>query len=102
MFLWNLKLCIPINHEVFTPGSHNTAELKPGELLHFLASSGEGIYSDVAWYKENELLIIKHIGMLCVTLKKWTEKQQIDRKRIIKQSAYPSAKEKDLQSHRTY
>ena len=48
----------------FTEGSTYEGELGQGKRIHFLAPSGEGMYSDVLFYKENELAVFSHIGML--------------------------------------
>jgi uncharacterized protein YndB with AHSA1/START domain len=48
----------------FTPGSFYTGDLKPGGRIHFLAPSGNGIYSDIAFCRENELMIFRHLGMI--------------------------------------
>lgn len=48
----------------FCPGTYYTGEVKQGERIHFLSPSGEGMYSDIAFCKENELMIFKHIGMV--------------------------------------
>lgn len=49
---------------VFDSGSHYKGELSQGARIHLLSGSGEGMYSDVAYMKENEQLIFSHIGML--------------------------------------
>lgn len=46
----------------FTEGSFIKGELKQGGRVHLLAPSGEGMYSDIAYVKENEWLIFSHIG----------------------------------------
>ena len=48
----------------FTPGSCYTGDLIPGGRIHFLTPSGSGIYSDVSFCKENELMIFRHLGMM--------------------------------------
>jgi len=50
--------------EPFCPGTYIEGELKQGERVHLLSPSGEGMYSDIAFYRKNELLIFQHIGML--------------------------------------
>lgn len=51
--------------EPFCAGTHYIGDVKQvGSRVHFLSPSGEGMYSDILFYKESELLIIKHIGML--------------------------------------
>lgn len=49
---------------VFDSGSHYKGELRQGERVHLLSGSGEGMYSDVVYVKENEQLIFSHIGSL--------------------------------------
>lgn len=48
----------------FCEGSYYEGELAPGNRVHLLSPSGEGMYSDIAFFKENELMVFKHIGML--------------------------------------
>lgn len=50
--------------EPFCEGSYFTGELKAGERVHFLAPSGKGMYSDIVFFKENELVVFNHIGMV--------------------------------------
>lgn len=50
--------------EPFCSGSYISGELKAGERVHFLSHSGEGMYSDVTFFKENELIVFSHIGMI--------------------------------------
>ena len=50
--------------EPFCEGSYIVGKLATGERVHFLAPSGEGMYSDVTFFKENELLVFSHIGMI--------------------------------------
>lgn len=50
--------------EPFCEGSYFTGNLKYGERVHFLTPSGEGMYSDVTWFIENELIVFSHIGMM--------------------------------------
>lgn len=49
---------------VFDPGSHFEGEIRQGARVHLLSGSGEGMYSDIIFLKENERLIFSHIGML--------------------------------------
>ncbi len=46
----------------FCEGSYYEGEMQLGNRIHFLSPSGEGMYSDVAFLKENEIAIVKHIG----------------------------------------
>jgi uncharacterized protein YndB with AHSA1/START domain len=48
----------------FCPGSYYSGEMKQGTRIHFLTPSGEGIYSDIGYLKENKLMIISHIGYM--------------------------------------
>jgi uncharacterized protein YndB with AHSA1/START domain len=48
----------------FCEGSYYNGEMKQGSRIHFMAPSGEGMYSDVAFCKENELMVFRHIGMI--------------------------------------
>lgn len=48
----------------FCEGSYYEGELALGNRVHLLSPSGEGMYSDIAFFKENELMVFKHIGML--------------------------------------
>lgn len=50
--------------EPFCAGAFYEGEMKQGNRIHFLAPSYEGMYSDVQFCKENEVMIFKHIGML--------------------------------------
>lgn len=50
--------------EPFCAGTYYTGEMKQGNRIHFLTPNGEGMYSDLAYYKENETAIFKHIGMM--------------------------------------
>lgn len=65
--VWN-KLWTPEQYSEWTKpfceGSYYTGEIKQGGRIHFLTPNGEGMYSDLAYYKENEVAIFKHIGML--------------------------------------
>lgn len=46
----------------FGEGSYYSGDLGPNSRIHFLMPDGNGIYSDVIFFKENELLVFKHIG----------------------------------------
>jgi uncharacterized protein YndB with AHSA1/START domain len=46
----------------FCEGSSMEGELKQNGRIHFLAPDGSGMYSDVIFFKENELVVFKHIG----------------------------------------
>lgn len=46
----------------FGEGSYYTGDLGPNARIHFLMPEGSGMYSDVIFFKENELVIFKHIG----------------------------------------
>lgn len=48
----------------FCAGSYYEGDIKPNGRIHFLMPGGSGMYSDVAFFKENELVIFKHIGEL--------------------------------------
>ncbi|MDR0801745.1 SRPBCC domain-containing protein [Fluviicola sp.] len=50
---WTSSLC---------EGSYYEGEIKPNGHIHFLIPNGSGMYSDIAFFKENELVIFKHIG----------------------------------------
>jgi uncharacterized protein YndB with AHSA1/START domain len=50
--------------EPFCKGSYIKGKLFSGERVHFLAPSGEGMYSDITFFKENELLVFSHIGII--------------------------------------
>ena len=64
----------------FMEGSYYEGEMLLNKRIHFLIPSGDGMYSDVAFYKENELMIFKHIGLvknnqempIDATTEKWT------------------------------
>lgn len=49
---------------VFCEGSYYDGELKQGNRVHFLTPSGEGMFTDIAFLKENELMVLKHIGVV--------------------------------------
>lgn len=51
--IWTLPFC---------EGSHYEGDLKQNGRIHFLTPDGSGMYSDVLLFKENELVIFKHIG----------------------------------------
>lgn len=65
--LWN-KLWHNGNYtrwtEPFCEGTYIAGKLSSGERVHFLAPSGEGMYSNVTFLKENELIVFSHIGMM--------------------------------------
>ncbi len=46
----------------FGEGSYYSGDLGPNARIHFLMPDGSGMYSDVVFFKENELLVFKHIG----------------------------------------
>jgi hypothetical protein len=46
----------------FGEGSYYSGDLGPNARIHFLMPDGSGIYSDVIFFRENELIIFKHIG----------------------------------------
>jgi uncharacterized protein YndB with AHSA1/START domain len=46
----------------FCEGSYYEGELKLNGRIHFLLPDGSGMYSDVVFFKENELVVFKHIG----------------------------------------
>lgn len=46
----------------FCEGSYYEGEIKPNGRIHFLMPGGSGMYSDIVFFKENELVIFKHIG----------------------------------------
>lgn len=48
--------------EPFCEGSYLEGRLAFGERVHFMAPSGEGLYSDVTYFKENELIVFSHKG----------------------------------------
>jgi uncharacterized protein YndB with AHSA1/START domain len=48
--------------EPFTVGSYYSGEIAQGNRIHFLTPEGHGMYSDVAWVKENEQVVFLHIG----------------------------------------
>jgi len=48
--------------EPFCEGSFIDGKLALGERVHFLTPSGDGMYSDITFFKENELVVFSHIG----------------------------------------
>lgn len=50
--------------EPFCAGTYISGDIKAGGRVHFLAPSGEGMYSEVTFFKENELIVFSHIGMI--------------------------------------
>jgi uncharacterized protein YndB with AHSA1/START domain len=46
----------------FGEGSYYSGDLGPNARIHFLMPDGNGMYSDVVFFKENELVVFKHIG----------------------------------------
>lgn len=46
----------------FMEGSYIKGTLGEDERVHLLAPSGEGMYSDIIFFKENEYLVFNHIG----------------------------------------
>ncbi len=48
----------------FCEGTYFEGDLKQGERIHFLNPNGGGMYSDIAFLKENELIVFKHIGWI--------------------------------------
>ncbi|MDR6967027.1 uncharacterized protein YndB with AHSA1/START domain [Flavobacterium arsenatis] len=48
----------------FCEGSYYEGEIKQGNRVHFLTPSGEGMFSDIFYLKENEITVIKHLGVL--------------------------------------
>jgi len=46
----------------FTAGSYYSGEIAQGNRIHFLTPEGHGMYSDVAYVKENEQVVFLHIG----------------------------------------
>jgi uncharacterized protein YndB with AHSA1/START domain len=59
----------------FGEGSHYTGDLAPNGRIHFLSSEGNGMYSDVIFFKEHALIVFKHIGVI-----QHHEEQEIDEK----------------------
>jgi uncharacterized protein YndB with AHSA1/START domain len=50
--------------EPFCPGTYYDGDLKQGGRIHFLTPEGEGMYSDVAYLKENSVVAFSHIGVM--------------------------------------
>jgi hypothetical protein len=48
--------------EQFCEGSYYIGELIEGSRIHFLSPNGQGIFSDVETFKENEVVNFKHLG----------------------------------------
>lgn len=48
----------------FCAGSYYEGKIAQGNRVHLLSPSGEGMYSDIFFYKENEVLVFKHIGLM--------------------------------------
>lgn len=48
----------------FCEGSYLDGDLEQGNRVHFLTPSGEGMYSDIIFLKENEFIYFSHIGMV--------------------------------------
>lgn len=48
--------------EPFTAGSYYIGEIRTGNRIHFLTPEGHGMFSTVAFVKENEHIIFQHIG----------------------------------------
>jgi uncharacterized protein YndB with AHSA1/START domain len=48
----------------FCEGSYYEGEIKQGNRIHFLTPSGEGMYANVYFLKENKFCVLRHIGML--------------------------------------
>lgn len=61
--MWE-KMTYTLWTKPFTDGCYYIGELKQGNRVHLLSPSGEGMYSDIVFYKENELIIFKHIGIM--------------------------------------
>lgn len=59
--LWG-KESYPQWTSLLCEGSYYEGELKPNGRIHFLMPDGSGMYSDIAFFKEKELVIFKHIG----------------------------------------
>lgn len=64
----------------FCPGAYLEGEIKANNRIHFLTSGGNGMYSDVLFFKDHDRVIFKHIGdisnnieqPLDTTSKHWT------------------------------
>ena len=48
----------------FCEGSYYEGEIKQGSRVHFLTPSGDGMFADMFYLKENEMSVIKHLGVL--------------------------------------
>jgi uncharacterized protein YndB with AHSA1/START domain len=48
----------------FIEGSYYDGTIANGERVYLLSPSGEGMYSDIVYMKENEALIFSHIGTI--------------------------------------
>ena len=46
----------------FGEGSHYKGDIALNSRVHFLAPDGNGIYSDVMFYKEYSLVVFRHVG----------------------------------------
>lgn len=72
--LWNKE-----NYKIWTApfgeGSYYHGDLKPNSRVHFLMPDGSGMYSDVMFFKENALVVFKHIGGM-----KGCKEQELDEK----------------------
>lgn len=61
--IWN-KESYKVWTNPFCEGSYYEGDLKQGSRLHFLTPSGDGMYTDVFYLKENEISVLKHVGIL--------------------------------------
>ncbi len=59
--LWG-KQSYTVWTQPFCDGSYYEGELAPNARIHFLMPEGSGMYSDVIFFRENELVVFKHIG----------------------------------------
>lgn len=48
----------------FMPGSYYQGSWSAGEKIRFLSPSGEGMYSEIAEYRPNEYVSIRHLGFI--------------------------------------
>jgi uncharacterized protein YndB with AHSA1/START domain len=48
--------------EPFTIGSYYAGDIQTGNRIHFLTPEGHGMYSNVAFIKENNHVVFQHIG----------------------------------------
>lgn len=46
----------------FGEGSHYKGDIGPDARIHFLSADGNGMFSDVVFFKEHSLVAFKHIG----------------------------------------